>query len=91
MREDVIDRIRDRHAARADRAHYNGSLEISETYNKVTQSNLRNLTPPILLLTVGALFFMFRSWRLTLLVMGAVVVSFVWTMGLYVLMGFSYA
>ena len=72
------------------RAHYNGSLEISETYNKVTQSNLRNLTPPILLLTVGALFFMFRSWRLTLLVMGAVVVSFVWTMGLYVLMGFSY-
>ena len=33
---------------------------------------------------------MFRSWRLTLLVMGAVVVSFVWTMGLYVLMGFSY-
>ncbi len=93
VRGDVIDRIHGLVDARLPdgmEAHYNGSLEISETYNKVTQSNLRNLTPPILLLTVGALFFMFRSWRLTLLVMGAVVVSFVWTMGLYVLMGFSY-
>ncbi|MGH9240048.1 MAG: efflux RND transporter permease subunit [Vicinamibacterales bacterium] len=93
VRGDVIDRIHGLIDARLPdgmEAHYNGSLEISETYNKVTQSNLRNLTPPILLLTVGALFFMFRSWRLTLLVMGAVVVSFVWTMGLYVLMGFSY-
>src|SRR5687768_2158735 len=93
VRGDVIDRIHrliDTRLPDGMEAHYNGSLEISETYNKVTQSNLRNLTPPILLLTVGALFFMFRSWRLTLLVMGAVVVSFVWTMGLYVLMGFSY-
>ena len=93
VRGDVIDRIHrliDTRLPAGMEAHYNGSLEISETYNKVTQSNLRNLTPPILLLTVGALFFMFRSWRLTLLVMGAVVVSFVWTMGLYVLMGFSY-
>src|SRR5688572_15665919 len=93
VRGDVIDRIHrlvDTRLPDGMEAHYNGSLEISETYNKVTQSNLRNLTPPILLLTIGALFFMFRSWRLTLLVMGAVVVSFVWTMGLYVLMGFSY-
>src|SRR5688500_2979357 len=93
VRGDVIDRIHrliDTRLPQGMEAHYNGSLEISETYNKVTQSNLRNLTPPILLLTIGALFFMFRSWRLTLLVMGAVVVSFVWTMGLYVLMGFSY-
>jgi predicted RND superfamily exporter protein len=72
------------------KAYYNGSIEISETYNRVTKSNLASLTPPILLLTIGALFFMFRSWRLTLLVMGAVVVSFVWTMGLYVLMGFTF-
>ena len=54
------------------------------------EANLQSLLPPILLLTIGALFWMFRSWRLTLLVMGAVVVSFVWTMGLYVLMGFTY-
>ena len=71
-------------------AHYNGSLEISEAYNRVTRSNLMKLTPPILLLTIGALFVMFRSWRVTALVMGAVLVSLVWTMGLYVLMGFTF-
>ncbi len=93
VRGDVIGRIHqliDSRLPDGMEAHYNGSLEISETYNQVTQSNLMKLTPPILLLTVGALFFMFRSWRLTVLVMGAVVVSFVWTMGLYVLMGFTY-
>jgi predicted RND superfamily exporter protein len=72
------------------RAHYNGSLEISETYNRVTLQNTRNLTPPILLLTVGAIFFMFRSWRITLVLMVAVLVSAVWTMGLFVQMGFTY-
>jgi uncharacterized protein len=93
VRGDVIDRIHgliDPRLPGGMQAYYNGSLEISETYNRVTRANLLSLTPPILLLTVGALFFMFRSWRLTLLVMAAVVVSFVWTMGLYVLMGFSY-
>ena len=93
VRGDVIDRIHaaiDPNLPTGMEAHYNGSLEISETYNRVTRSNLTKLTPPILLLTVGALYFMFRSWRLTLLVMGAVVVSFVWTMGLYVLLGFNY-
>ena len=29
-------------------AYYNGSLEISETYNRVTLANTKNLTPPIL-------------------------------------------
>jgi predicted RND superfamily exporter protein len=71
-------------------AHYNGSLEISETYNRVTLQNTRNLTPPILLLTVGGIYFMFRSWRITLLLMVAVGVSAIWTMGLFVQMGFSY-
>jgi hypothetical protein len=93
VRGDVIDRIHglvDRRLPDGMEAHYNGSLEISETYNRVTRANLLQLTPPILLLTIGALFAMFRSWRITALVMGAVVVSFVWTMGLYVLLGFSY-
>jgi predicted RND superfamily exporter protein len=93
VRGDVIDRIHglvDQRLPDGMEAHYNGSLEISETYNRVTRANLLQLTPPILLLTVGALFAMFRSWRITALVMGAVVVSFVWTMGLYVLLGFSY-
>ena len=93
VRGEVIDRIHgliDQRLPDGMQAYYNGSLEISETYNRVTKSNLAMLTPPILLLTIGALFFMFRSWRLTLMVMAAVVVSFVWTMGLFVLMGFSF-
>jgi predicted RND superfamily exporter protein len=93
VRGEVIDRIHglvDPRLPEGMKAFYNGSIEISETYNRVTKSNLLMLTPPILLLTIGALFWMFRSWRLTLVVMAAVVVSFVWTMGLYVLMGFSY-
>ena len=35
------------------RAYYNGSLEISETYNRVTLANTRNLTPPILALMIA--------------------------------------
>ena len=71
-------------------AFYNGSLEISETYNRITLDNTRKLTPPILALTVGAIFLMFRSWRITGLLVVAVLVSAGWTMGLFVLMGFTY-
>jgi uncharacterized protein len=71
-------------------ALYNGSLEISETYNRVTLDNTKKLTPPILLLTVGGIFLMFRSWRITALLVVAVLVSAIWTMGLFVQMGFSY-
>ena len=71
-------------------AFYNGSLEISETYSRVTLANTLNLTPPILALTVAAIFFMFRSWRITVLLMVSVLVSAVWTLGLYVMMGFTY-
>ena len=93
VRSGVIDRIHqlvDPRLPEGMRAHYNGSLEISETYNRITLENTRNLTPPILLLTVGAIFLMFRSWRITGLLMVAVLVSTVWTMGLFVLMGFTY-
>jgi hypothetical protein len=71
-------------------AYYNGSLEISETYNRVTLDNQRRFTPPILLFTVGAIFVTFRSWRKTLLSIVAVLVSVLWTLGLYSLMGFTY-
>jgi uncharacterized protein len=71
-------------------ALYNGSLEISETYNRVTLDNTKKLTPPILLLTIGGIFLMFRSWRITALLVVAVLVSAVWTMGLFVQIGFSY-
>jgi predicted RND superfamily exporter protein len=71
-------------------AHYNGSLEISETYNRVTVANVRNLTPPILGLTLLAMYVMFRSWRITALLAVAVLVAAVWTLGLFVLMGFTF-
>jgi predicted RND superfamily exporter protein len=71
-------------------AFYNGSLEISEAYNRVTLKNTRELTPPVLLVTVLAVYAMFRSWRVTGLVVVSLLVSVVWTMGLFVLMGFKY-
>ncbi|OFW11450.1 MAG: hypothetical protein A3H96_00670 [Acidobacteria bacterium RIFCSPLOWO2_02_FULL_67_36] len=71
-------------------AFYNGSLEISETYNRVTLDNQRIFSPPILLFTLIAIYFTFRSWRKTLLALFAVSVSISWTLGLYWLMGFSY-
>jgi hypothetical protein len=71
-------------------AFYNGSIEISETYTRVTLDNQLKLTPPILLLTLLALYVMFRSWRITLLTMFSVLVSLVWTLGIYNLLGFSY-
>ena len=64
--------------------------EIADTYNRITIDNTIRLTPPILLLTVGAIFMMFRSWRITGLLVVAVLVSAVWTMGLFVAMGFTY-
>ena len=71
-------------------AFYNGSLEISETYNRITLANTRNLTAPILALMIAAIYLLFRSWRITGLMIVAVLVSVVWTMGLFVAMGFQY-
>ncbi|MGH9204125.1 MAG: efflux RND transporter permease subunit, partial [Vicinamibacterales bacterium] len=71
-------------------AFYNGSLEISETYNRVTIANTTELTPPILIITVAALYWMFRSVRKTLLITVAIAVSVIWTLGLYSAMGFSF-
>jgi predicted RND superfamily exporter protein len=71
-------------------AFYNGSLEISETYNRVTLDNTRKLIPPVLLLTIAGVYVMFRSWRLTAVVVGSMLVSVVWTMGLFAFMGFKY-
>ncbi|MGE0445774.1 MAG: RND family transporter, partial [Vicinamibacterales bacterium] len=93
VRGDVIQRIHDLIDPRLPdgmAAYYNGSLEISETYNRVTVENTLTLTPPILALTVGGIYLMFRSWRITLLLSAAVFVSAVWTMGLYAAMGFEY-
>ena len=71
-------------------AFYNGSLEISETYNRITLDNQQKFTPPILFFTVAAIYFTFRSFRKTVLALIAVAVSVLWTLGLYSLLGFSY-
>lgn len=71
-------------------AHYNGSLEITEWYNRVTLSNQTTFTPPIFVFTLGALYLMFRSWRKTALTFFAILVSLSWTLGLYDLFGLSY-
>ncbi len=93
IRADVLADVRRRVDANLPRgvtAHYNGSLEISETYNRVTLRNQVVFTPPILLLTITALWVMFRSWRITVLTVAAVLVSLVWTLGLYVSAGFTF-
>ena len=93
VRGGVIQRIHDLVDPRLPagiRAHYNGSLEISETYNRVTLDNQVKFTPPILLITVLAIYAAFRSWRKTILAMFAILMSILWTLGLYSLLGFSY-
>jgi predicted RND superfamily exporter protein len=70
--------------------HVNGSIEITEAYNRVTLNNQRVFTPPIFLVTMLAIYLMFRSWKKTLLTMFAVLVSVLWTLGLYSLMGFDF-
>ena len=72
------------------RAFYNGSLEISETYNRITLDNQQKFTPPILFFTVAAIYLTFRSFRKTVLTLFAVAVSVLWTLGLYSLLGFSF-
>lgn len=71
-------------------AHFNGSLEISETYNRITLANTQKFTPPIMLFTFAAVYLMFRSWRRTLLTVAAVLTSVFWTLGLYTALGFNY-
>lgn len=93
VRTAVIDAIHDAVLARLPAGltpHFNGSLEITETYNRVTLSNTFKFAPPILILTLGAIYLMFRSWRRTLLAMVGVLISVFWTLGLYTLMGFTY-
>jgi predicted RND superfamily exporter protein len=72
------------------KAFYNGSLEISETYNRITLASQRTFTPPILFFTVLAIYLTFRSVRKMVLSVIAITVSVLWTLGLYVLMGFTF-
>ena len=86
----AIHQIVDPALPRGIRAHYNGSLEISETYNRITLDNQKKFTPPILVITVIAIYLTFRSIRKTLLSVVAIAISVLWTLGLYSLMGYSF-
>jgi uncharacterized protein len=72
------------------KAYYNGSLEISETYNRITLDNQRTFTPPIFVMTLIAVYIFFRSWRKMVLTIVAIGISVLWTLGLFALMGYSY-
>jgi predicted RND superfamily exporter protein len=72
------------------RAYYNGSLEISETYNRITLQNQRTFTPPIFVVTLLAVYLSFKSWRKMVLTIVAVGISVLWTLGLYWLLGYSF-
>jgi predicted RND superfamily exporter protein len=93
VRARVLDRVRavvEQARPRDVEVFYNGSLEISETYNRVTIANTTELTPPILVITVVALYVMFRSVRKTAVIFVAIGISVLWTLGLYSLMGFDF-
>lgn len=92
VRGQVIERIRailDRDRPAGLRVYFNGPLEISETYNRVTLANQRDLTPPILLVTLAALYVLFLSVRKVALLFFCIGVSVLWTLGLYVLLGYE--
>jgi predicted RND superfamily exporter protein len=72
------------------KAYYNGSLEISETYNRITLDNQRVFSPPIFIVVLLAVYLAFRSWRKMVLTIVAVGISILWTLGLYSLLGYSY-
>lgn len=71
-------------------AYYNGSIEINETYNRVTLDNQRRFIPPILLLTVLAVYVLFRSIPHAVVVLASILVSVAWTLGTYSLLGFGF-
>ncbi len=71
-------------------AYYNGSVEINETYNRVTVDNQRRFVPPILALTLLAVYALFRSVGHALVVLTCIVVSVLWTLGSYSLLGFGF-
>ena len=70
-------------------AWFNGSIEISETYNHVTVANQRLFVPIVIAIIALAMYIVFRSAGRTLIVLFSILVSVVWTFGLYSLFGFG--
>ena len=72
------------------RLHYNGSVEISEEYNRQSMANVRNYTPLMFLLITVSIYFLFRSWSRVLIVILATLLSLGWTLAIFGLLGFTY-
>lgn len=72
------------------KVYYSGSMEISKEYDRFTMQNQRDFTPPLILLIVVAILFLFRSLSRLLIVVFVVGSSLAWTIGIYSLLGFSF-
>jgi predicted RND superfamily exporter protein len=69
---------------------YSGSMEISKEYDRFTMENQRDFTPPLIVLIIISILFLFRSFSKLFIVGFVVAVSLVWTVGFYSLLGFSF-
>ena len=72
------------------RVHYNGSMEISQEYDRQSMANMRDYTPLMFLLITATIYFLFRSWFRVVIVIFATLLSLGWTLALFGLLGFSY-
>jgi hypothetical protein len=70
--------------------YFNGSLEISQEYDRVSMANMRNYTPPMFLLIVLSIYLLFRSWSRVFIVFFTTLLSIAWTLSLFGLLGYSY-
>jgi len=72
------------------RLYYNGSLEISQEYDRVTMANTRDYTPPMFLLIVLSIYLLFRSWSRVAIVLLTTLLSIAWTLSIFGLLGYTY-
>jgi predicted RND superfamily exporter protein len=71
-------------------AHYNGTIEVRDTYDRVTIANNQRFLPLILLITLLATWLLLRSAMRTTIVLVSLLVSVLWTLGLYQALGFTF-
>lgn len=70
--------------------YYNGSMEISQEYDRVSMTNMRNYTPPMFLLIVLSTYLLFRSWFRVAIVSLSTLLSIGWTLSIFGLLGYTY-
>jgi predicted RND superfamily exporter protein len=85
-----IHRVVEEHRPTDVRVFYNGDPEITDALAHISVNDAAVMTPLIVLLTVLGIYGMFRSWRLTLLLVVASLISMVWCVGLFFALGFRF-